>query len=78
MNVLGSFVLGVVAGAHPPAWVLALVAVGFCGAFTTFSTLSLELWQAMTDRRWRDLAANLALTLGAGLAAVSLGWALTA
>ena len=78
VNVVGAFVLGLVAGARPSPWLGALVGVGFCGAFTTFSTLALELWQDLRERRWAAVAANLAATLGLGLGAVSLGWALTA
>jgi CrcB protein len=43
INVLGSFVLGVVGVAcrNRPEWFL-LLGTGFCGGFTTFSTFSVE------------------------------------
>jgi CrcB protein len=47
VNVGGSLLLGLVGGllargAHVPDSVRLLVGVGFCGAFTTFSTFALE------------------------------------
>ena len=77
VNVAGSLVLGVAAGwAAAPSWVLPLVGIGFCGALTTFSTLAFETWVSLERREWRPFAANLALSLGLGLPAVWLGWAL--
>jgi CrcB protein len=77
VNVVGSLVLGVVAGwPGAPSWVLPLVGVGFCGALTTFSTLAFETWVFLEERAWRPFVANLALSLGLGLPAVWLGWAL--
>ena len=77
VNVAGSLVLGVAAGwSAAPSWVLPLVGIGFCGALTTFSTLALETWVFVERREWRPFAANLALSLGLGLPAVWLGWAL--
>jgi CrcB protein len=78
VNVVGSFVLGVVAGLpHAADWVLPLVGIGFCGALTTFSTLAFESWVFLEERAWKPFVANLALTLGLGLPAVWLGYALT-
>jgi len=44
---------------------------------TTFSTLALELWTVLEDRRWRHLTTQLALTLALGLGAAYLGFVLT-
>jgi fluoride exporter len=77
LNVAGSAVIGVVAGLRDPAaWVVPLVAVGFCGALTTFSTLAFELWVVLARGEWRPFVANLALSLALGGAAVWLGFAL--
>lgn len=48
VNALGSFVLGVVLFGVSRTDVLLLVSVGFCGAFTTFSSFSFQtvgLWE---------------------------------
>lgn len=77
VNVAGSLVLGIVAGwSTGPSWVLPLVGIGFCGALTTFSTLAFETWVFLERREGKPFAANLALSLGLGLPAVWLGWAL--
>ena len=77
VNVVGSLVLGIVAGwPGAPSWALPLVGVGFCGALTTFSTLAFETWVFLEERAWRPFVANLALSLGLGLPAVWVGWAL--
>jgi fluoride exporter len=48
VNVLGSFLLGLVAELSALAWtpspaLRAMIVVGFCGAFTTFSAFSLDV-----------------------------------
>ncbi len=74
VNVVGSFMLGVVVGAGVGSAPLALVGIGFCGALTTFSTLALELWDAMSDDRYPHAVANVTLSLTLGLGAAWLGW----
>jgi CrcB protein len=77
VNVSGSFILGLSAGWKGlPTWVLALVGVGFCGAFTTFSTLAFETWVFFEERAWRPFVGNLVLSLGIGLIAVWVGFQL--
>ena len=43
VNILGSFLLGSVTGALPGTPAALLVGTGFCGAFTTFSTYSVDV-----------------------------------
>lgn len=54
VNIVGSFILGALTGAltyrfNLPAEVRGFLAVGFCGAFTTFSTFALDV-ALLTDR----------------------------
>jgi len=80
VNVVGSFVLGLVAGltyaSDAPTWVLSLVGTGFCGALTTFSTFSYETVRLAEARRWRAAAGNVVISLALGLVAVAVGWQL--
>jgi len=72
VNVSGSFLLGVVFTlltervALAP-WVRASVSIGFLGAYTTFSTLSLESYRLLEARSYSLAGANL---LGSVAAAV--------
>lgn len=77
VNVVGSFVLGLLVGSALDGRWLALVGVGFCGALTTFSTLALEVWGAFSDRRRTEAVVNVALSLALGLGAAWLGYVLT-
>jgi fluoride exporter len=76
VNVVASFVLGLVAGAAVPATQLALVGTGFCGALSTFSTFSFETDQLVRTGRWSTAVLYVALSVLLGLAAVSAGWTL--
>ncbi|QSX00963.1 fluoride efflux transporter CrcB [Haloterrigena alkaliphila] len=78
VNVLGSFgfALALFAGASEST--LRLVGTGICGAFTTFSSFSVETVQ-LYERGDRRLAvANAAGNLALSLSAVGLAWALVA
>ena len=79
INVSGSFVLGLVITLssrrlvlHPEVWRLGL-AIGFLGAYTTFSTFELESHRLLEDAQWLAATINLAGSVLAGLIAVRLG-----
>jgi len=77
VNLLGSLVLGLVAGAvqsGAPDWLLPLLGVGFCGAFTTFSSHAVEVAAAIQEQRARHALADLGLSLVLGVALAALGW----
>ncbi|MEO9322033.1 fluoride efflux transporter CrcB [Nocardioides sp. C4-1] len=80
VNVVGSFVLGVLVGwgtTHdvPDAVVLA-VGTGFCGALTTYSTFAYETVRLLESGRWRGAAVNVGLSLVAGVGAAVVGYLL--
>ncbi len=68
INVVGSFVLGmlVVACHHRPGW-RALLGVGVCGGFTTFSTFSVETLGLMEKQQYAVAAGYVAGSVLAGL-----------
>jgi CrcB protein len=74
VNVAGAFLLGLFAKRLPrKSFERPLLETGFCGAFTTFSTMQLELLR-MLDRGSLGLAFGYAAaSVAAGLVAVRLG-----
>jgi CrcB protein len=76
VNLVGSFVLGVIvaAGSHVSTKVALLLATGFCGALSTYSTLSYETLRLAQDGARFYAVANVAITLFAGIGAAALGW----
>lgn len=78
INIVGSFVIGALAGiaarhtAIPPEW-MAFLRVGICGGFTTFSTFALEVTNLLgAGRTWMAVFYILSSVLF-GIAAVVLG-----
>lgn len=76
VNVVGSLVLGVVAGSSASSTVTALVGTGFCGALTTWSTLGYETVRLAEERAWSQSAFDVVASVFAGLGAAGLGWAI--
>jgi CrcB protein len=76
VNVVGSFVLGVVLGSTASPAVVALVGTGFCGALTTYSTFGYETVQLAADRSRLFAALNALGSMSAALGAAGLGLAL--
>ena len=75
VNLTGSFLLGVVFTLFGERltvapWVRASIAIGFLGAYTTFSTLSLESYRLLEGRSYALAAANVLGSAAAGLLAL--------
>lgn len=73
VNVLGAFVLGVLAGAALDQDAYRVAGIGLIGAFTTFSTWALESHRLGEDGELHLGMLNFAVSLLLGLAAVWLG-----
>ncbi len=78
VNLLGALVLGgVLAFAERrgdrPAWLRPLVGVGFCGSFTTLSTVSVECTSMLAGPHLGLAAAYLAVSFLAGVAMATVG-----
>ena len=71
VNVIGSFVIGVTFTKSETIY--DLLAVGFAGAFTTWSTFMLDVYLGFELKRYREITINLVMSLGFGLAAAYLG-----
>jgi CrcB protein len=71
VNVLGSFLLGFTL-ANQTYW-HELVAIGFAGAFTTWSTFMLDLYLGFELKRYREVLLNLYGSLALGLLAAWCG-----
>lgn len=79
VNVVGSFVLGLSWGLHlsHPGWA-AVIASGFCGGLTTFSTWAVAIAGAIRERRWGAAASVFAAHLLLGGFAAWAGLAMGA
>src|SRR5918912_588361 len=51
VNLIGAFLLGLLAGLHVNGHGYSLLGIGFMGAFTTFSTFMLEAEQLRKNKR---------------------------
>ncbi len=78
VNLSGCFLLGFLAIVVEGKFLLnphtkLLLVVGFCGAYTTFSTFILETAHLMRDGENMKAFANMALSLALGFVALKLG-----
>lgn len=75
VNVTGSFLLGLLTGAALALddSLVTVVGVGFLGAYTTFSTVSVETMLFAERGRWRLALGNVVGTLLAAVAAAGAG-----
>ena len=83
INVIGSFVIGLVAYATVPVGAVpisfdirAFILVGICGGYTTFSSFSLQTLELARSGHWLYAAANIVLSVVLCLIAVWAGYRL--
>ena len=81
VNLTGSFVLGLLFALSVERGVLspalrAPVLIGFIGAYTTFSTLTLETWRLVEDGSYVAAVGNIGGSMVLGLVAVVAGLAI--
>jgi len=74
VNILGSFLLGLTFKSSEH--IHDLLAIGFAGAFTTWSTFMLDIFLAYELKRYKEAGINLVLSLGFGLVAAQIGLSL--
>ncbi len=78
INISGSFLIALIMSLTTerfmvnPQWRLFL-AVGFLGAYTTFSTFEFETGALLRDGEWMIAALNVVLSVFAGFAALKIG-----
>ena len=71
VNVIGSFIIGLTFTKTDHTY--DLLAMGFAGAFTTWSTFMLDIYLAFELKRKSEALINLGVSLGFGLLAAWLG-----
>ena len=76
VNIVGSFVFGLTMNSAQNTY--ALFAIGFAGAFTTWSTFMLDFFLAYELKKYKDAAINLGASIVFGLLAAWLGLTLSA
>lgn len=79
INMIGCLIMGVIAGLLAHSNILTenhrlLLAIGFCGSFTTFSTFSLDNLQLLTTKAYFLLSLNIGASVLVGLFATWLGF----
>ena len=80
VNVIGSFLIGLVTGLLARHFggngesVRLFAVVGFCGGFTTFSTFSNETFRLVEGSQWLSAAVYVGVSVLAGFTAVLLGY----
>ncbi|RDI45617.1 fluoride efflux transporter CrcB [Falsibacillus pallidus] len=67
VNLIGSFLLGIINGKEPDAMWALLLGTGFMGSFTTFSTFKVENIELHFKRKWKIVTMFLAISYTFGI-----------
>lgn len=73
VNIVGSFLFGFLLAAQVSDSAMLVFGIGFCGAFTTFSSFAVETVLEFEDGNTRLALLNAVGTLAAALVAVAVG-----
>ncbi|KRM79898.1 hypothetical protein FC84_GL000597 [Lapidilactobacillus dextrinicus DSM 20335] len=73
INLSGAFILGLLFSFALNDSLYGFFGVGFCGGWTTFSTLNSEI-AGQIATKWQRALTYIALTYGLGLPLCALGW----
>lgn len=81
VNIVGSFLIGFLLILFTDRFTVSdnlrfAVLVGFLGAFTTFSTFELEIWELINEHRYLIAFAYLFLSVAIGFVGIILGMSL--
>ena len=76
VNTIGAFLLGFITGVKASPVMLILFGTGFLGAFTTFSTLKLEMTQMYKHKHYKTFLFYTVLTYGLGIILAYIGFLL--
>ncbi|MEX2414902.1 MAG: fluoride efflux transporter CrcB [Paenibacillaceae bacterium] len=77
VNVIGSFVLGLLLGTNmdeESKYAYAALGIGYLGSFTTFSTYAVESLQMSQKKRWRTLLLYQLTSYGLSISAAAIGF----
>lgn len=76
VNLLGTFLLGLLVGLDPADGLVLVVGAGFLGSYTTFSTWMAETDELAAGRRWNAALLNIVGPAIGGLVLGAAGFAL--
>lgn len=76
VNAAGSLLLGLLAASESrmPGILYSMLGIGFCGAFTTFSTFGYEALSLAGEKRYKHAALYVIFTLILSMAFAWIGW----
>ena len=74
VNIIGSFVMGLLVSGCEQGTLLLMATVGICGGFTTFSTFSMQSVKLMQEGKWGAAALYIFGTLAICILMAGIGY----
>lgn len=73
VNIIGAFLLGLILSKDMYSSYKVLIADGFLGAFTTFSTFMLESYEFFKGKKYLNMSIYMIFSIGLGVLGFTLG-----